>query len=195
MMQVFAQKYGQRIVTNKGLASMGYGLSGAIGAAFAGAGSDGRPRRTILVEGDGGFTQNLQELGTVHANALPLKIFLYDDNGYASIRMTQQNYFGGRYVGCDTETGLGIPIWEQLFPAYQVPVLRIGPGYEHDPAFLAAFNSPTAHAFLVHIDPVQTYFPKISSRVTESGSMESNPLHRMTPDLSPELEAKVFRYL
>ena len=200
MMQVFAQKYGQRIVTNKGLASMGYGLSGAIGAAFAGAGSAGaapgaKPRRTILVEGDGGFTQNLQELGTVHANGLPIKIFLYDDNGYASIRMTQQNYFGGRYVGCDTETGLGIPIWEKLFPAYSVPVLRIGPGYEQDPAFLAAFSSPEPHAFLVHIDPVQTYFPKISSRVTESGSMESNPLHRMTPDLAPELEAKVLRYL
>ena len=190
MMQTFAQKYGQRIVTNKGLASMGYGLSGAIGAAFAGAG-----KRTILVEGDGGFTQNLQELGTVNANQLNLKIFLFDDNGYASIRMTQKNYFGGRYVGCDTETGLGIPKWELLFPAYSVPVLRIGPGYQQDPAFLTAFNAPGAHAFLVHIDPTQTYFPKISSRVTESGSMESNPLHRMTPDLDPELEARVFRYL
>ncbi len=195
MMQTFAQKYGQRLVTNKGLASMGYGLSGAIGAAFAGAGTEGKPRRTILVEGDGGFTQNLQELGTVHANSLNLKIFLFDDNGYASIRMTQKNYFGGRYVGCDTETGLGIPKWELLFPAYSIPVLRVRPGYEQDPAFLAAFNAPGAHAFLVHIDPTQTYFPKISSRVTESGSMESSPLHRMTPDLAPELEAKVFRYL
>jgi acetolactate synthase-1/2/3 large subunit len=190
MMQTFAQKFGQRIVTNKGLASMGYGLSGAIGAAFAGS-----PRRTILVEGDGGFTQNLQELGTVHANRLNLKIFLFDDNGYASIRMTQKNYFGGRYVGCDLETGLGIPKWELLFPAYSVPVMRIGPGFEADPAFLKAFNQPGAHAFLVHIDPNQTYFPKISSRVTETGSMESNPLHRMTPDLDPETAAKVFRYL
>ena len=190
MMQTFAQKLGQRIVTNKGLASMGYGLSGAIGAAFAAGG-----RRTILVEGDGGFTQNLQELGTVAANKLNLKIFLFDDNGYASIRMTQKNYFGGRYVGCDIETGLGIPKWELLFPAYSIPVMRIGPGYESDPAFLAAFNAPGAHAFLVHIDPTQTYFPKISSRVTESGSMESNPLHRMTPDLDADTAARVFRYL
>ena len=113
MMQTFAQKLGQRIVSNKGLASMGYGLAGAIGAALAANG-----RRTILVEGDGGFTQNLQELGTVVANKLNLKIFLFDDNGYASIRMTQKNYFGGRYVGCDIATGLGIPNWELLFPAY-----------------------------------------------------------------------------
>ena len=196
MMQTFAQKQGQRIVTNKGLASMGYGLSGAIGAAFAAGGGKGKSgRRTILVEGDGGFTQNLQELGTVHAQQLNLKIFLFDDNGYASIRMTQKNYFGGRYIGCDSETGLGIPNWDLLFPAYSIPVMRLAPGFEQTAEFLAAFNSPDAHAFLVQIDPTQTYFPKISSRVTESGSMESNPLHRMTPDLDPETAAGVFRYL
>src|SRR5882757_5296661 len=155
MMQTFAQKDGQRIVTNKGLASMGYGLSGSIGAAMAAKG-----RRTILVEGDGGFIQNLQELGTVAVNRLNLKIFLFDDNGYASIRMTQSNYFGGRYVGCDTATGLGIPQWDHLFAAYNIPVQRIGPGYHEDPNFLAAFNAPGPAAFLVHIDPVQTYFPK-----------------------------------
>jgi acetolactate synthase-1/2/3 large subunit len=190
MMQTFAQKLGQRIVTNKGLASMGYGLSGAIGAALA-----GQSRRTILVEGDGGFTQNLQELGTVRANGLNLKIFLFDDNGYASIRMTQKNYFGGRYVGCDVETGLGIPKWELLFAAYSVSVMRIEPGFETDAAFLRALEEPGAYAFLVHIDPAQTYFPKISSRVTETGGMESNPLHRMTPDLEGPVAARVMRYL
>jgi acetolactate synthase-1/2/3 large subunit len=190
MMQTFAQTFGQRIVTNKGLASMGYGLSGAIGAAMAGHG-----RRTILVEGDGGFTQNLQELGTVAANKLNLKIFLFDDNGYASIRMTQKNYFGGRYVGCDVETGLGIPKWELLFAAYSIPVMRVGPDYQHEASFLESFHAPGPAAFLVHIDPSQTYFPKISSRVTASGSMESNPLHRMTPDLSDEVAQKVFRYI
>jgi acetolactate synthase-1/2/3 large subunit len=199
MMQTFAQKRGQRIVSNKGLASMGYGLSGAIGAAFAACGGKadkGSPgRRTILLEGDGGFIQNLQELGTVAVNRLNLKIFLFDDNGYASIRMTQSNYFGGRYVGCDTATGLGIPQWDHLFAAYNIPVQRIGPGYHEDPGFLAAFNAPGPAAFLVHIDPVQTYFPKISSRVTPSGSMESNPLHLMTPDLDESTVAKVFRYL
>ena len=172
------QKRGQRIAFNNGgLASMGYGSGGAIGAAVAAGG-----RRTVLIEGDGGFMQNLQELGTVRAQKLNLKIFLFDDNGYASIRMTQSNYFGGRYVGCDIETGLGIPNWEPLFAAYDIPVMRIGPGFESDPEFLQRFNAVGARAFLVKIDPMQTYFPKISSRVTASGGMESNPLHRMTPD-------------
>jgi len=188
--QTFSQKRGQIFVTDKSLASMGYGLSASIGAAIAAGG-----RRTVLIEGDGGFTQNLQELGTVRAQKLNLKIFLFDDNGYASIRMTQSNYFGGRYVGCDIETGLGMPKWEPLFAAYDIPVMRIGPGFESDPEFLERFNAEGRSAFIVKIDPKQTYFPKISSRVTASGGMESNPLHRMTPDLDEATEAKVFRYL
>jgi acetolactate synthase I/II/III large subunit len=190
MMQTFAQKAGQRIVTNKGLAAMGYGLSGAIGASMASS-----PRRTILVEGDGGFVQNLQELGTVSVNRLNLKIFIFDDNGYASIRMTQKNYFGGSYVGCDTSTGLGIPRWDPLFAAYDIPVQRCAPGFHTDPVFLKAFKEPGPAAFLVRIDPEQTYFPKISSRVTATGSMESNPLHFMTPDLDKDLASFVLRYL
>jgi acetolactate synthase-1/2/3 large subunit len=190
MMQTFAQKFNQRIVTNKGLASMGYGLSGAIGAAFAAKG-----RRTILVEGDGGFTQNLQELGTVSANNLNLKIFLFDDDGYASIRMSQVNYFGGHYVGCDRKTGLGIPNWERLFWAYDIPVMHLQPGFEASATFREAFAATGPRAFLVPVDPKQTYSPKITSRVTATGSMESNPLNRMSPDLPAELAAQVFRYI
>lgn len=190
MMQTFRVKRGQHVFNDKGLASMGYGLGGAIGAAFAANG-----RRTILVEGDGGFLQNLQELGTVSVNKLNLKIFIFDDNGYASIRMTQKNYFGGRYIGCDTATGLGIPNWDRLFAAYDIPLQTLRPGFESEPAFLEAINSSGPSAFLVRIDPQQTYFPKISSRVTASGGMESNPLHFMSPDLDEEIAAEVFRYL
>jgi acetolactate synthase-1/2/3 large subunit len=190
MMQAFEQKQGQILVTNKGLASMGYGLSGAIGAAFA-----VPDKRVILVEGDGGFSQNLQEIGTAAINALNLKMFVLDDSGYASIRMTQKNYFGGRYVGCDRQTGLGLPNWTVLFQAWDVPVIRLLPGYEATPEFLTLFNSKQTCAFIVTVDPTQTYFPKISSRVTETGTMESKPLHLMTPDLSDSEIAQYLQYL
>lgn len=190
MMQVFAQKRGQKIITNKGLASMGYGLSGAIGAALANPES-----RTVLVEGDGGFAQNLQEIGTAAINHLNLKIFIFDDNGYASIRMTQKNYFGGNYIGCDIKSGLGLPDWEQLFKAYRVPAMRISNNFEEQSDFAALFDAKGPAAFLVSIDPEQTYFPKITSRVTENGTMESNPLHRMSPDLPEHLQRDVMRYL
>lgn len=189
-MQVFALQAQQIMVTDKGLAAMGYGLSGAIGAALA------HPqRRTLLLEGDGGFAQNLQETGTAVANGLNLKIFIFDDGGYASIRMTQKNYFNGDYIGCDTRTGLGMPAWHQLFAAYAVPTVRLRPGFETDPAFLQHFAAPGVAAFLVHVDPEQTYFPKITSRVTLDGSMASEPLHRMTPPLDAAQLAQFGRHL
>ena len=79
--------------------------------------------------------------------------------------------------------------------AYRIPVMPIGIGYQEDEAFLRLFASETAAAFLIMIDPNQTYFPKINSRVGPDGTMESNPLHLMSPDLPAEVAAKVFRYL
>jgi acetolactate synthase-1/2/3 large subunit len=175
-MQVYKQKLGQKMVHNKSLASMGYGLSGAIGAAIAGAG-----QRTILVEGDGGFAQNMQEVGTVAVNKLNLKIFIFHDQGYASIRMTQRNYFNGKYLGCDPQSGLGLPDWTRLFPAWDIPVMTLPLEFERDAEFQRRMNEPGPAAFIVPIDPEQTYFPKISSRITPSGSMESDPIDQMTP--------------
>src|SRR5262249_11951834 len=135
-MQMFEPTRGQLIVTDKGLAAMGYGLSGAIGASLAWPG-----RRTILVEGDGGFTQNLQELATVAVNNLPLKMFIFANNGYGSIRATQRNYFGGAYLGCDTETGLGFPDWPRLFAAYDIELLELAPGWTNDREVAARLES------------------------------------------------------
>lgn len=188
-MQALLNKSGQCIVTDKGLASMGYGLSGAIGAALA------QPaRRTILFEGDGGFAQNLQEVGTVSANRLPVKIFLFCNEGYASIRMTQRNYFGGAYVGCDTATGLGLPDWPTLFAAYGIETIWLSPEDTFNASVRTALESRQPIAFLVPVDPEQTYFPKITSRVAESGAMESNPLHRMTPDIEQSLALRVLKF-
>jgi acetolactate synthase-1/2/3 large subunit len=189
-MQTIQQKLGQVVITDKGLASMGYGLSGAIGAALAHPG-----RRTFLVEGDGGFAQNLQELATVAVNNLPIKTFIFANNGYGSIRMTQKNYFGGAYLGCDTETGLGFPDWQFLFKSFGIPCMTLDQNWATDAKVLYALNSDSAYGFIVPIDPLQTYWPKITSRIVEGGGMESNPLHMMSPDLSPELFAKVTRFL
>lgn len=189
-MQVMEQKLGQVIITDKGLASMGYGLGGAIGASMAHPG-----RRTFLIEGDGGFSQNLQELATVAVNRLPIKTFIFANNGYGSIRMTQKNYFGGAYLGCDTETGLGFPDWDVLFKSFGISTMTLNRDWSTDKRVLEALQSDEPFGFIVPIDPLQTYWPKITSRIVEGGGMESNPLHMMSPDLSPDLLSKVTKYL
>jgi acetolactate synthase-1/2/3 large subunit len=171
------------------MASMGYGLGGAIGASFK-TGS-----RVFHIEGDGGFAQNLQELGTVSVNNLPLKIFILDNGGYASIRMTQKSYFDGQIIGCDLNSGLGLPNWEKLFSAFGISCQRLEPVEVFSDDFLKLIQDKEPRAFLIPIHPDQTYFPKITSRVLPSGAMASNPLHLMTPDLSPAAIKRFLPYL
>jgi acetolactate synthase-1/2/3 large subunit len=109
--------------------------------------------------------------------------------------MTQRNYFSSGYIGCDRQTGLGLPDWEKLFAAWGVPTMRIDGEGRFDQGFQAMFDQPGVAAFIVSIDADQTYFPKITSRMTESGTMESNPLHLMTPDLSEEQYRDVVQFL
>jgi acetolactate synthase-1/2/3 large subunit len=190
VMQAFKQKRGNLITNNKGLASMGYGLAGAIGSSVA-----NPNRRVFLIEGDGGFVQNLQELGTVANRALNLKIFLFDNSGYASIRLSQKSYFGGMYLGCDKETGVELPVWTKLFSSWGIPCFEIKSSLFDQPNFLSTLNEPGPAAFILKIHQDQPFLPKITSKVKADGTIESNPLHLMAPALSFELASRVFRFL
>jgi acetolactate synthase-1/2/3 large subunit len=189
-MQSIQPRGRQKLLTNKAVASMGYGLSGSIGAALANPG-----RRTFLIEGDGGFAQNLQELGTVAVNNLPLKILLFANDGYASIRMTQRNYFNGSWIGCDTETGLGLPDWRLLAAAYGIPYAKMDPEHGFGGVVGDLLDSDGPAFIEVPIDPEQTYYPKIMSAVQPDGSMKSNPLHLMHPELDEMTARTVFTYM
>lgn len=190
VLQTFYNKPGQKLISNKGLASMGYGLAGAIGARLA-----APTKRVILFEGDGGFAQNLQELGTVKQIGGAIKIFIFANSGYASIRTSQRNYFKGNYVGCDIETGLGLPDWNKLAHAYDIDVMALDAIPDANNEFRNKFESDAPSIFVIQCDPEQQYLPKITSKIDDNGKMVSQPLHLMSPDLSSELESKVFRYL
>jgi len=190
MMQAFEQKNGQLLTNNKGLASMGYGLAGAIGTSVA------HPQnRTVLVEGDGGFAQNLSELGTVQNRELNLKIFIFSNMGYASIRVSQKAYFAGAYIGCDAATGVGLPDWEKIFSAFGIPSIDVtGPLKENIQA-LDLLKKKGPAAFIVKVHPDQSFLPKVTSKIFSDGKMKSNPIHLMQPELPSKLASQVFKYL
>lgn len=188
--QGFLNKQGQRIISDKSLASMGYGLAGAIGAALS-----APDRRVLHVEGDGSFAQNLQELATVAVRGLNLKMFLWYNEGYASIRMTQRNYFGGQYLGCDVDTGLGFPDWIALCKAYGIAAQILEPGFSKNENFRNALRTPGPALYVVNVHREQTFLPKIASRVTSTGSMESEPLWQISPHLLDDQIVSLGRYL
>ena len=189
-MQCFENHSDQLLLTNEGLASMGYGLAGAIGVAVL-----NKNCRTILFEGDGGFLQNAQEISTAKSNNLNLKIFLTCNDGYASIRTSQKNYFNEHYIGCDGKTGLRMPNWENFFKAFEIDVFWVSTKNISSTEFLEKWNSVETTVFLINSDPDQMYLPKIFSAIDSFGLMKSTPLHLMSPSLDAEIQSKVFRYL
>ena len=102
----FAIKPGQRMFLNTGLGAMGYGLPTMVGCGVA----IGK-KPFVAIESDGSLMMNVQELQTIRMLNLPIRLFVINNRGYASIRSTQRNYFKGRYVGTGPESGLCFPTW------------------------------------------------------------------------------------
>ncbi len=190
-LQMYHVHRGQYASVSAAAASMGYGLATAIGMSFAQPG-----QRVILVEGDGGFCQNLQELAVVRRYNLPVKIFILDNEGYASIRATQRKFFNGAYVGCDTATGLGFPDWIPLFQAFNIPC-RYLDASDNTVAALSLLLGQTEgpEAWIVPVDPDQTNWPAVASKMLPDGKMASRPIYDLLPPLSPEIQAEVTKYL
>ena len=190
-LQMYELKRRQIASVSCAFASMGYGLATAIGLAFA-----NREKRVLLVEGDGSFSQNLQELAIVSRNKLNIRIFIFDNGGYASIRATQKKFFNGEYVGCDETTGLGFPDWEILFKAYGIPcetVVRDDLDKEDIGQLLNRPDGP--HGFIVKVDPDGRSWPLVRTVLSSDGKLSSAPLFDMAPRI-PEEERRIFgKYL
>lgn len=110
---------GSRFLTNAGLGNMGSGLPLAIGACI------GAQKRSVLcMEGDGSIMLNIQELQTVIHHKLPIKLFIFNNNGYQSIRSTHQHYFK-RVFAADSASGVSFPNFESLMRGWGLTYMKI----------------------------------------------------------------------
>ncbi|MDD3118056.1 MAG: thiamine pyrophosphate-binding protein [Victivallales bacterium] len=182
--QAIPLRRGMRMFGNAACAAMGYGLPAAIGAAFA-----GRGRRVWCLTGDGSIQMNLQELQTVKNYRLPLKIFVYNNAGYLSIKLTQKAFFNGNFVGSEAHSGIILPCLEKLAAAYGLPFFRLTHHTEAErllPEILAADDPALIE---VMTDPFEELGPKAASKKLPDGTMVSAPLE----DLFPFLPRPEFR--
>ena len=176
--QVMQIKRGQRHIVNSGSAAMGYGLPAAIGACFA----NGR-KRVICFEGDGSIQMNIQELETVAYHRLPVKIFLFNNGGYLSVRTTQNNFFDGHLVGESTKSGVGFPDFVKLAKAYGIPACRITSHGQFEKTIERVLDSDGPVLCDVIMDPGQSFSPRTASKRLPDGRMVSSPLEDMFPFL------------
>ena len=169
---------GQRIYHTAGLGSMGNALPGSIGVCIAG----GR-RRTVCVDGDGGFQFNIQELETVARLNLPIKYFVLNNDGYASIRASQANFFGSAQIGCDSRTGLTVPDLCKVGASYGLATARITSQANLREEVRRVLETPGPVVCDVQVIPDEVRGPRLSSMQKPDGSMVSKPLEDLWPFL------------
>lgn len=176
--QAIPIKPGMRMFANAGCASMGYGLPAAIGAALAGGG-----REVLCLTGDGSLQMNIQELQTVKNLHLPIKLFVYNNAGYLSIKLTQRSFFGGSFVGSEAGSGVILPDLEKLAGAYGLEFRRLRDNREAErllPGILAEKGPVVVE---VMTDPFEELGPKAASKKLPDGTMVSAPLEDLAPFL------------
>ena len=179
--QAFRVKRDQRVLIPINCGAMGWDLPAAVGAASARKG-----KRVILVTGDGSIQFNIQELMTIRQYALPIKIFVFNNDGYESIRATQSNYFEGRFVGSDRASGIGNPDFERLAAAYGFTYDRVQSNRSLEEVISRALASDGPSLAELILSPTQARTPKVSSFRREDGTLESRPLEDMFPFLPRE---------
>ena len=170
-------KKGQRCFHNRGTGSMGFGVPSAIGACLASG-----LRRTITVEGDGGLQFNVQELATLAALKLPVKCFVVNNQGYASIRTSQTAHFN-LLVGADASSGMQLPDLERLAQAYGVAYQRIGSHQQLDEQLSAVLqeDGPVICELMVQVE--EPRIPRVMTRINEDGKPVSGALEDLYPFL------------
>ncbi len=176
-------KNGSRFIINSAIASMGYGLPAAVGLCIAG----GR-RETVCLEGDGSIMMNLQELQTIVTNKLPIKVFLINNSGYHSIRITQSNLFSEHCkVGIGPESGdLSFPEFSKIAAAFDMPYFCAHSNAEAEKAIEAALAAPGFAFCEIFTDTAQVWEPKSSAKRLPDGSLVSPPLEDLAPFLPRE---------
>ena len=176
--QALRVKYGQKVKNAAGLGSMGFGVPYALGACLA-----HEKRRTILIDGDGAFQLNIQELATIAQRKLPIKMFLWMNGGYASIMGTQRNFFDGNYVAADEASGLAIPNIGAVAEAYGFRVFHMDHAKDLAGVMAQTLASDGPALCLVRVSPFATASPRTKAVQLPNGSMMSKPLEDMWPFL------------
>lgn len=179
--QAYVAKKDQKVRSSHGLGSMGFEIPNAIGMCLASGGKD-----VVCIAGDGGMQLNIQELAVIAGRKLPIKLFVINNNGYASIRNMQNNHFKGHYVGCDENSGLHLPNLEKLSAAYEIEYKRIDTldKLENTIKSVLAANNAVVCEMVVKGDCLVT--PRTATQVMSDGSMRSSRLENQYPFLSED---------
>lgn len=162
-LQTLQLKKNQRMFTNVGCASMGYGLPAAIGASFA----LNNKQDVVCIEGDGSLQMNIQELQTMKHHKLPIKLFVVNNNGYLSIKITQEAFLKGHEVASGPLSGVSFPSLKKIAKAYGIPYFSIKSNKQIPKlSDILKYKGPIICELFTH--PFEQHEPKVISKGIDS---------------------------
>ena len=128
---------------------------------------------------------NIQELATVATHALPIKFFVVNNRGYASIRTSQQNYFN-LLVGADASSGMRLPDVKRVAEAYGLPTAIIDHPSHLRERIREVLDADGPIVCEVRVPADEARGPRVASAQRPDGSMVSKPLEDLWPFLDRE---------
>lgn len=168
----------QRYITSGGQAEMGFTLPAAIGVCAARNGQE-----TIGITGDGSFQMNIQELQTLVYHRYPVKLFIWNNDGYLSIRATQNKFFNGRFIGTDSASGVSFPDVGKIADAYGIAYYKIETLQDIEMYMPQIMKKEGPVLCEVKIIRDQEVIPSVSSKRLADGRLVSAPIEDMYPFL------------
>jgi len=163
----FNIKPNQKMFTSLGLGEMGYGLAAAVGAGFG-------DKPVLCLNCDGGMMMNLQELQTIKTHNLPVKIIIFNNDGYLMIKHTQKMLFQGHKTCVDKDTGVTLPDYKKVAKAFEFP-------YYTEDQMDSFINDPGCGIMEVFMDPNQEFIPKVRGMKQQDNTIKAGLLEEMSP--------------
>lgn len=182
--QTWHVKEEQQFLISGGLSCMGF-WAGAIGCCD-------KDIPVIALSGDGSVSMNIQEFATLQYNELPIKLFVYNNNGYMLIRHNQHNYMEDRFLGVGPDSGLQTPDYCKVAQAYGIQTMRIEQGDDiaRKIQWVLDANGPViCEVILEQFGPMA---PRIASKVMADGSLKATEFEDLAPFLSDDEKPDLF---
>jgi len=157
---------GQKLFTNVGCASMGYGLPAAIGSCI------GNKSKVICIEGDGSIMMNLQELQTISTYNLPIKLIVINNDGYLSIKLTQESFFNGNEFASGSDNGVKLPNFEKIAKCFNFNYFKIKNNSEIDSVLSTSLSDNNPCIIEIFTHPKERHEPKVTHKgIDENGKI------------------------
>jgi len=167
--QFYKFKRPRQLITSGGLGTMGFGLPNAVGAKI------GCPEnQVILIDGDGSFQMNIQELGMVHCESTNIKMVIMNNQHLGMVAQWEDRFYNSYRGNTELKSNYSsepYPNFVQICDGYLVKARHVWNKAELDDAIEEMLNYDGAFLLDIHMAYQEHVLPMIPAGGTHKDIM------------------------